>query len=400
MTTRRDHLTRAGSLLLLAAAAPACLRRRSAAEERARQAARNQGEVVVAAAWPWERRTELRYGEGLQMAADEINAGGGIGGRPLRLQRHDDHESLDEGAMVAQRIAADPTVMAVIGHLQSYVTAPVAPIYDLAGLVLIAPTATDPALTTQGYRRVFRATFSDRETGRELAEFARARYRRVAIYYVRNTYGRGLANAFEERANEIGLAIAARRSYDPGEQVSSYTFTPTLREWKSLELDAVFVAGEVPSAAQFVAQARADGLTVPFIGGDAMSSPALMSVAGPAAEGMIVTSFFHPDEPRPEAQRFRAAFQRRYGVLPDAGSALGYDAVWLVARAMRHAGAVAPERVARALHELPPWAGVTGSFQFDRQGAAVGKHPVKLRVRNGRFEYLPPDPTPLASDGK
>ena len=285
-------------------------------------------------------------------------------------------------------------MVAVIGHLQSFVTAPAAAIYEQAGLVLIAPTATDPALTTQGYRHVFRATFTDRDTGRQLAELAARRFRRVAICYIRNTYGRGLANAFEERADEIGLTIAARRSYDPSEHVSTRSFEPIVREWKSLELDAIFLAGEVPSAGLFVAQARADGLDVPILGGDAMGAPTLIATGGRATEGMIVTSFFHPDEPRPEVQRFRDLFRKRSAQPPDAAAAIGYDVVHLLARAMRRAGSAIPDDVARALRELPAWTGATGTFQFDRQGSAIGKKPVIMTVRDGQFAYggadLPP----------
>jgi branched-chain amino acid transport system substrate-binding protein len=373
--------------LLLCTLSAGCSDRRTPAAERTRRAA-GSGDIVVAAVWPWQGRAELRYGQGMDLAIEEVNAGGGIKGRRLVVQKHDDHESLDEGTMTAQRIASDPSVMAVIGHLQSYVTLPAAAIYDLAGLVLVAPTATDPTLTTQGYRRVFRATFSDRDSGYQLAEFTRARFRRVTICYIRNTYGRNLANAFEERAGELGLAIAARRSYDPGGQVTMRTFEAMVNEWKGLDIDAVFLAGEVPSAAMFVVQARAGGLDVPIIGGDAMGAPVLMSVAREAAEGMVVASFFHPDEPRPEVQAFRAAFEKRFSISPDAGAALGYDAVHLLARGMRHAGTPAPDAVARALHELPAWSGVTGSIQFDEHGAARAKRAVMTTVQRGRFTFL------------
>jgi branched-chain amino acid transport system substrate-binding protein len=393
MATTCKHATWALAALLAAAG---CLPR-SPADQRARRAARGTGEVTVVAAWPWQRRTELRYRDGLTMALEEVNASGGVNGRPLRLRYCDDDESVDQATIMAHQIAVDPEVMAVIGHLQSFVTVPVAPIYEMAGLLLISPTATDPTLTARGYQRVFRTTFADQDTGHQLAEYAQGRFRRMAIYYIRNDYGRGLANAFEERASELGVVIAARRSYDPGEQVNGRSFAPTLREWKSLELDAVFLAGEVPSAAHFVVQARADGLDVPMIGGDAMSSPALISVAGRAAEGLIVTSFFHPDEPRAEVQQFKEAFRRRFAAPPDGGAAVGYDNVWLLARAMRQARSVAPDQVARALHAFPPWSGVTGRFQFDANGAPVGRRLVKMVVRSGKFEYLG-DERPVATD--
>lgn len=366
-----------------------CSAWRTPVEERAIRAARARGDVVVAVAWPWEMRKELRYAEGLEMAAAETNTAGGVNGRPLRLVRFDDHGSVDEGRMVAQRIAADPDIVAVIGHLQSYVTVPAAAVYDLSGLVLVAPTSTDPELTSHGYKRVFRTTFTDKAIGRQLAQFAGQRgFRRVAIYYIRNTYGRELANAFEERANEIGVTIVGRRSYDPSDEVTSRTFDPIVNQWKTLEMDAIFLAGEVPSAALFIAKAREAGLKVPILGGDAMSSPALMSVSERAAEGTIVGASFHSDEPRAEVRRFTESFRRRYGAAPDAGSAVGYDAVRLLVHAMQQAHSSVPDDIAAALHTLHDWPGVTGTFAFDDDGDVVGKHLVKLVVRNGRFEYV------------
>jgi branched-chain amino acid transport system substrate-binding protein len=369
---------------------------RDSREDRIHRARDGRGDLVIAAAWPWELRKEIRYGEGMQMAVDEVNAGGGIGGRHLRLSRYDDRESIDHGRIMAQQIADNPDVVAVIGHLQSYITVQTAGVYNQAGLVLVAPTATDPKLTQLGYTRVFRATFTDNSVGRQLAELVASQQRRkVAVYYIRNDYGRNVANAFEERARQLGVAVQARNSYDPSEQASERTFDQVLTEWKPMDLDAIVVAGEVPSAAIFVAQARGKGINVPIIGGDAMSSPALMAIAGAAAEGTTVASFFNPDEPRPEVVQFNAAFTAKYGAPPDAGSALGYDCVRLLAHAMKEAGNAVPEDVARALHALKDWRGVTGAFSFDEGGDAA-KPVIFSVVHSGRFEYLP---APLSATG-
>jgi branched-chain amino acid transport system substrate-binding protein len=112
-----------------------------------------------------------------------------------------------------------------------------------------------------------------------------------------------------------------------------------------------------------------------------------MAVAGAAAEGTTVASYFNPDEPRPEVARFDAAFAARYGVPPDAGSALGYDCVRLLAHAMKQAHSAVPDDVAHALHALQGWIGVTGAFSFDDGGDAA--KPVRFSVvHDGRFEYL------------
>jgi len=165
-------------------------------------------------------------------------------------------------------------------------------------------------------------------------------------------------------------------------------------------LDAIFLAGEVPSAAHAIVAAREQGISIPIIGGDAMSSGELISVAGRAAEGTVVATAFHADEPRPEVRRFTAAFEKRYGVPPDAGSALGYDVMRLLADAMERAATTLPDSVAGVLHSLRDWKGVTGSFTFDSNGNLVGRSIAKMVVRNGAFEYLPDSAVPATLDGR
>lgn len=377
-------------LLLVAPLLGACQSSHSPAEERVARARRGSSEIVIGVAWPWAARRAVRYAEGLEMAVDEINGAGGIGGRRIRLRREDDHESVDEGELVAQRLANDPDVVAVVGHLQSYVSVPASAIYDISGLVMVAPTATDPELTAHGYLRVFRATFTDAEVGRQMAEYAaRQGYERIGIYYIRSDYGRNLANAFEERANDLGLSIPVRQSYEPNYPAGGDSFQPVLRGWRDVGLDAIFLAGEVPSAARVIVAAREQGLTIPILGGDAMSSPELITVGGSAVEGTVVATAFHPDEARPEVRRFTVAFEKRYGVAPDAGSALGYDVINLLAGAIRRGRSAVPDSVAKVLHTLRDWRGVTGSFTFDSAGNLVGRPIAKMVVLGGEFAYLP-----------
>lgn len=384
MTRFRLALT----LSALAAAAAACAPG-TPAEERARLGREGKGDITVAAVWPFQARGEFRFAEGLQMAVDEVNAAGGIGGRRLKLRMEDDRGSVNDGLLVAQKLADDPSVAAVIGHLNSHVTVPAASVYESGGMVLVAPASTDPALTAKGYTRVFRIIPTDRQTGREMAEYAAERgYRRVAIYYVRNSYGRALANAFEERATTAGLTVVARASYAPEARGDGRTFAPTLAEWKDMQLDAVFLAGEVPQAGYLVAEARRQGITLPVLGDDAMGSLALVQAGAEAVEGTVVPTPFHPQEPRPEVRRFAESFRSRYATEPDAGAALGYDAVQVLAAAMRTARSAAPDDVAAALRAMRGHPAVTGPVGFDERGDLSARAMVKTVVRGGTFHYL------------
>jgi branched-chain amino acid transport system substrate-binding protein len=383
-------MTRIRTILALAALAPlAACGGGTPAEQRAELGREGTGDITIAAVWPWQALKEIRFSEGLQMAVDEVNATGGIHGRKLRLRKEDDNGSVNEGLLIAQRLADDPQVSAVIGHLQSYVTVPAAAIYQTGGLPMLSPASTDPALTSKGYTSVFRIIATDHQTGRQMAEFAAKRgYRRVAIYYVRNNYGRELANAFEERAAGTGVTVVARASYAPEAPADGRNFESTLGEWKEMELDAIFLAGEVPQAGYLVSEARRMGITIPVIGTDAMSSPALLAAGGRAAEGIVVPSAFHPREPRARVQQFADAFRKRYGTDPDPGSALGYDAVMVLAEAMRRARSAAPEDLARTLHEMKDFDAVTGAISFDERGDLETRTLVKMVVRDGAFHYL------------
>lgn len=351
--------------------------------------AAGEGDVVVAVAWPWEMDTGLLYAEGLELAIDEVNAQGGIHGRRLRMLKVDDGGSVNEGRRVAQEVGENPEVMAVIGHLYSHVTVPSAAIYDLAGLVLLAPTSTDSELTGMGYSRVFRLPGTDAVLGKRAAEYVLTQgYERVAVYYVRNSPGRDLANGFEEELSAAGASVVARGSYDSAHLPSEGTLRDLLETWTSLDVDALFLAGEVPSAGRLIAQLRKLGFRNPVIGGDALFSPALIEFGGPAVDGTVVATYFHPDEPREEVEEFVASFRGRMGMAPDASAAFAYDAVKLLADALREAPTPAPADVAAFLREVKGWRGVTGSLTFDEKGDPVRRRISVAVVRDGEFMYL------------
>jgi branched-chain amino acid transport system substrate-binding protein len=384
--TRRHPLV---YLVSLAMALTSCGGPATPAAQRAARADRAP-EILVGAAWPWDARRNLLFGQGMEMALDEINGAGGIGGRRMRIVREDDHETVDQGRAVAQKLVANPDVVAVIGHMVSFITVPAAAIYDLGGVLLIAPTSTDPRLTEQGYKSVFRVTFNDKQSGARIAAVAAARgYRRMAIYYIRNDYGRGQANAFEEDFSARGGTVVDRRSYDAADVRNSRSVGELIDDWRGRSLDALFIAGEAPQAAILMVEARRKNLRIPMLGGDALGTPELFQADPAAVEGATIAAAFHADDPRPKAQAFRAAFQRRFGRPPDAAAALAYDSLHVLAEGMRRAKSSAPEQVRAALHALSDWEGVTASFSFSESGDLVGRHVTMVEARSGRFVFSP-----------
>jgi branched-chain amino acid transport system substrate-binding protein len=352
--------------------------------------ARGGGEIVIGAAWPWEARgAQIMYGKGLDLAVEELNAAGGVLGRPVKLLRLDDQESVDRGRIVAQELGRNPDVVAVIGHLHSYVTVSAAPIYDLSGLLLVSATSTTPELTNKGYGRVFRTVFNDIEVGRQMAQYAREKgYRRAVIYYARNEYGRELANSFEEHLVAGGGQVVNRESFDPNLSANPVAAEQTVNAWTNWEFDTVFIGGQDEQAALLIKELRSRGITVPVLGSDALATPGFLETGGAAVEGTVIASAFHPEAPEAEVQAFNQAFRKRYGAEPDVGAALGYDAVRVLAQAMREAQSTEPDKVSAAMRGLRGFRGVTGAFSFDESGNLVGMPIRKVVVRDGAFHYL------------
>lgn len=356
---------------------------------RAERAARTDGDLVIGAAWPWSGRTAGLYAEGLDMAVAEINAAGGVLGRPLRLQKEDDGESVDGGRLVAQRFAENPDVVAVIGHLNSHISIPAAEIYERGGLLMLTPASTAPALTRRGFHHVFRSVHDDEAVGRQMTELAAANgWRRVFVVYVRTEYGEGLASAFESAAMDQRIQVVGRSAYGADGSGLESVVDDVRRTGAVRGVDAVFLAGVPPEAGQAIAALRRGGVAAPVFGGEALDTVEMVESARGAAEGVYVASVFHPDDPHPDAQAFRQAFEARYHRAPDSWAARGYEAVQVLAQAMANAGSAMPDAVAEALRASEEVHGVTGAFTFDDKGDVVGKRLVTAIVRDGRLQYF------------
>jgi branched-chain amino acid transport system substrate-binding protein len=365
------------ALLLLLAG---CLSIPSAAELRAERAEKASGEIVIGVV-----ESEGLALQAMEMAVEELNAAGGVLGRPLHMERQDDHFSIAQGKHIAQVFAQNFDMVAVIGHNTSAVSVPAAAIYEFAGLLMLSPSATTPRLTDQGYHLIFRNIPSDTIVGSTVTEhLAEVGYQRIVILASKDDYGRGLSNAIEAHAPDVGITVVDRAAYRIGES----DFGDLIADWRKLDFDAIFIAGNAAEAAYFIAQAHQAGVTQQILGSDGIISSDLWRIAGDAANGIHVISYFHPQDQRPEVQQFVSAFEQKYGEPPDVWAAQGYDAIKVLAYAIEQAGTTIPERVAEALRSLSDWPGVTGPHTFDIQGDVTSKPIIFTEARDGQFLYL------------
>jgi branched-chain amino acid transport system substrate-binding protein len=325
---------------------------------------------TIGAAGPWQlshgRNTRL----GIELALKEINDSGGVNGHKLVVKEADDHADGATAAQVAQKFVDDKSISAVVGHVTSGAMVAAVQVYD-GHLVAVATSASSPDLTGIS-KWAFRIISSDSANGADIAKFAmRTGHKRAAILYENDSYGRGLADAFRKSFDGQIIDIDPIRSDAANHEVFISYF-------KQKQPDVVFIAGVIGSALPMLAEAKKQGLKADLIGGDGWSP---ITEHPEVSEGAYIGAPFAPTDPRPEAQKFVAAFKAaNKGLEPDGNAALGYDATRVIAAAL---AAVGPDRnkIRDWLANLSiPVAGVTGPIRFLPSGDPAGKSITMTRV--------------------
>jgi branched-chain amino acid transport system substrate-binding protein len=341
------------------------------------------GPIVLAAAAPWHLDYTRGTRQGIELAVAELNAVGGVRGRPLEIRWADDGASARDAVTAAQLLVADPRVLGVIGHMNSDAMLGAARIYD-GHLVAVSPAATTPDLTGIS-PWIFRVITSDSVNGATLARFATRgiKARQAAVLYQNDAYGRGLAGAF--RAQFAGtISLSAPIDGD----VTAGAYEPYVAMLGRLHPDVVFVAGLAASGAAILHEARRQHLRATFIGGDGWTG---INADTADAEDVYVATPFVNSDARAAVRQFVTAFQARYHTMPEEDAALAYDATRMFAAAIASAG---PQRAAvreylAALDASHAFAGVTGAYYFLRTGDPADHPFVIARVHRGELVVTP-----------
>ena len=295
---------------------------------------------------------------GVQQAADEINAAGGVLGRKIRLIIQDDQGRPDEAVSVVTKFITADKVSVIIGENSSNQSLAAAPIAQAARIPMISPSSTNPAVTQKG-DYIFRVCFTDPYQGAALASFVTKNLglKKAAILRDNKTdYSVGLAQVFETELTKRGGKVVLTQSYTGGDS----DFHAQLTAIRQAAPDVVFIPGFYTEVGQIAIQARDLGITVPLVGGDGWDSPTVIEIGGRSLDGCYYSDHYFVGEERAAVKSFVAAVQKRIGKLPDANSALGYDALRLYAQAVKRAGTTDPARVRDALASTRDYQGVSG----------------------------------------
>jgi branched-chain amino acid transport system substrate-binding protein len=322
---------------------------------------------------------------GSALGAEEINAAGGVLGKRIEFVVEDDRGEASEAASVVSKLITRDHVVALIGENASSRTLAAAPIAQSYGVPIISPSSTNVEVTKKG-DYVFRVCFIDSYQGGVLSSFAfRTLKARTAAILVdaRNDYSVGLAAAFREGFEKEGGRVVGELKYAEGDS----DFSAQLTAIRALHPDVLVVPGYYTDAGLVARQAKSLGVDAILLGADGWDSPKLAEIGGPAVEGSYFSNHYSVDDPSPAVRRFVHAYNKRYGADPDSIAALSYDAVRLLADAIRRAGSTEGKRVRDALADTKDFEGVTGRITMDADRNPI-KPAVILKVEGGRFRFV------------
>ena len=320
---------------------------------------------------------------GIIMAADEVNAAGGINGRKVKILTEDDQSKSEEAATTVSKLISQNSVVAVLGEVASSASIAAGPICQANKVPMISPSSTNPQVTKSG-DYIFRMCFTDDYVGHSMADYVTKKLglkNAALLTDVKQDYSVYLGKYFEERFTADGGKIVARASYSNGDS----DFRAQLTSIKPSNPQIIFVPGYYTDVGQIARQARDLGISAPLVGGDGWESPALIEIGGPALEGCYYANHYFYADPTPAVHNFVEKYKQRFQTNPDAMAALAYDAMNVLAEAMKRARKLDGPTLRDAIAATKGYVGVTGTINLGPDRNPIGKKLVIEEIKNGQL---------------
>jgi branched-chain amino acid transport system substrate-binding protein len=321
---------------------------------------------------------------GIELAAQELNAAGGVKGKQLEVITLDDQSKPDEAATAVTKLITQNQVAAVLGEVASSRSIAMAPIAQNHKIPMITPSSTNPKVTELG-NYIFRVCFIDPFQGEVMAKFAiqNLKVKKVAILRdIQSDYSSGLSEFFRSAFTKAGGEIVIEESYSSG----NIDFKSQLTAMRSRKPEAIYVPGYYTEVGLIARQARELGIQVPLLGGDGWDSVKLTEIGGKALNNSYFSNHYSSESDDPRIQEFVKKFKAKYGSIPDGMSAMGYDATRVLADAMLRAKSLESKEIRDALASTSNFPGVTGNITINEKRNAV-KPAVVLKIVDGSFKY-------------
>jgi branched-chain amino acid transport system substrate-binding protein len=320
---------------------------------------------------------------GIQLATKDVNAAGGVLGKPIKIELQDDAGQPAQANIAVQKLLSDH-VVSVLGEFASSNSLAAAPLCQTAKIPMVSPGSTNPAVTKVG-DYIFRTCFIDPFQGTVCAKFASGTLHAktaAVITDIKNDYSVGLSKYFIQEFSKTGK-IVDQESYSAGDS----DFRSQLTRVKAANPDIIFLSGYYTEVGNIAVQARSLGMKQKFLGGDSWDSPKLVEIGKDAIQGSYFSTHFSAESKDPRVVKFVADYKKQFNAEPDGISAVAYDGASILYDAIKRAGSTDPAKIRDALAATKDFPGVTGKITIDKDRNAI-KPAVILQVQGKEYKYV------------
>jgi branched-chain amino acid transport system substrate-binding protein len=323
-----------------------------------------------------------QWKKGFDLALEQINGTGGTSGRPLAYVFEDSQSDPKQSVTVAQKFVSDSRIVAELGDFSSTASMAASPIYQRAGLVQLGFTNSHPDFTKGGDYMWSNST-TQKDDAPNLAQYAvkEIGLKKLAVFYLNTDWGKATTDLFSQTVQDLGGSVVDKEAYLPSEK----DFHASVTKVSAANPDGIVLVSYNSDGALIAQQLRAQGIRTPIIADAAVFSPEFLALGGDAVEGVYTSSEFFPGDPRPEVQRFVTAYKAKYNEDPDLFAAIAYDAIGILAAAIREGGATRQgiHDGLGKIHDIPSV--IYGKLTFDADRRVAHPQQTRIIVRNGQF---------------
>ncbi len=312
---------------------------------------------------------------GFQLAAEQINAAGGINGDKIQLVVEDEQGKKEEGINVFKKLIFQDKVLMVFGPTLSNSAQAADPIAQGSKTVVFGTSNTADGITSIG-DYVFRNSVTEADVLPETLKMAvrKANVRKVAVIYGNDdVFTKSGYDNFKKALADLNIPVTTTETFAKGD----VDFKAQLTKIKAGNPDAIVISALIAEGAPIMVQARQLGLNLPFIGGNGMNSVKVFDLAKDKSDGLYVGSPWSIENQTEANRKFVVAYTSKFKTAPDQFAAQAYDALHIASQALKKvklSGNLAADRTALrdALPEVR-LTGATGAFQFRRASDKAGK---------------------------
>lgn len=317
---------------------------------------------------------------GAELAVEQVNAAGGVNGKKLELVVYDDGAQPAQAIPIANKLIGQDQVTVAVSGSYSAPTRSAASLFQEAKIPYVAAYAIHPDITRAG-DYVFRTSFLGEIQGKAGAKLVgeTLKKKRVVIVTLQNDFGTSLAAGFKEAAPKFGLQIVNEYEYS----MKDREFGALVAKVKSDNPEAVYASGYYFNAGPLVSQLKAAGVQAQIIGQEGYDSQKFIEIAGPAAEGVIITTSLDRDSDVAETKNFIEAFEKKAGFKADMVAASAHTAVMVAADGLKRAGSEDKAAIRDAIAKTSLKAS-TGTISFNKLGE-VQKSVQNQVVKDGNW---------------